>query len=235
VTKKTKSTIVECIFYLMAVLVINNCSTNSPSIIFSSTCKPPCWYEIEPGKTSEKDVISILNNISIVDANSILTHGNKWLIFDDIVYFTLQNKKISGEVFIINNKTAMITFYGDLNITFSDSIEEFGEPEFILNVPTYNGPPGAITNNDEIAALKPKSGIEVSYNTKDLPTVSRSELKPENMISLITYFDTALYNQLLDAGLFSMGFLNGIETQKYMVPWNGYGNIKIKYPSAIIK
>ncbi len=230
----SKKTVIHYVFFILSIFVITNCGTNSPGLVLSSDCKPPCWFGIEPGKTTENEAISKLKGTSIVEDNSILTHGNKWLIFDDIVYFNLKNKTVTGEVFIINDKTVMIQFSGDLSITFSKAIEEFGEPTYILNIPTYSGPPGGISSNAVIIALIPKIGIEVAYNTKDISTSDRSKLKPENNISLLTYFDSTVYNQLLDAGLFSLGFLNGTETQKYMIPWSGYGDINILYPSAII-
>jgi hypothetical protein len=52
---------------------------------------------------------------------------------------------------------------------------------------------------------------------------------------LIGYFDPDRFNELLDAKIFSMGFLGREETVKYLNPWTGFGPIEEKYPAAFIK
>jgi hypothetical protein len=231
----TKREIIVFVIGLLILFAVPSCKPDLPSVFSNLACKPPCWQNIEPGKSSEQEVISILKNIPNIDASSIITHGDRWLIFDDIVYFTLHNKEIKAEVFILNSKVSMILFSGDLNISFGEAIEVFGEPKFIINVPTYSGPPGVPSDSYEIIALQPEQGIEVAYNTKDLPNTSKSKLKPGNNTRLITFFDPNTYDKLLEAGIFSMGFLNGSQTLKYMRPWTGYGEIEEKYPPAIIE
>jgi len=184
---------------------------------------------IIPGKTTKQEVLTLLKGNSLIDTNSIITFGEPWNSFNDVGVFSISSN-IEGNIYFVNDIVVFLGFFGDLNISFSRAIEELGEPEYIVNIP-MNIP----NKTNEIFALIPKNGINFAYNTHDMGIKSKSEIIPENKITRVGFFDPSYFDYLLEAGTFSEGFLDSVQTKEYMVPWTGYGDIEEKYPPANIK
>ncbi len=227
---------------LLATLIVSSAGCKIPisekfetlSIFANPTCVPPCWQNIEPGKSSEQDAISALKKVPDIDLNSIITKGEHWDIFDDIVYFSIHDESIVGRVYILDGKVAMIDFSrmefrDNLDMTFGDAIDEFGEPQYIINMPI----------RIEIAwnillAIQPKKGIIITCDVGYIDWRSKTSLKQDSKIQYVTFFDPALYEKLLDARYISGGGLDRTDTENSMIPWNGYGKIYTLYPPAKI-
>jgi len=221
---------------LLLVILIGCKPISKQSSIFSpQICKPPCWQNIYPGKSSLIDVVDILNKLDFVDPKTISTQGEPWAIFNDVVYATLQTGKIKAEIFFLGDKVSKINFSGTINMDFSQAIEELGTPEYIINIPLSGGMPLAPTSSFNIIAIIPEQGIGYSFDTRSVEGKLKKEIQPESMITKIFFFNPNDYEIILNAGLFSTPYLTGEETQKYMIPWTGYGSILEKYPPAIIK
>lgn len=220
---------------MLIVLALFGCNQeNSHSFFFDLACKPPCWQKIYPGITTEEEALLILKGLSSIDQKRISTHGSQWLIFDDIIYFHSTPKNWDGYAYILNHKVALIDFKGNLNINFNDAINENGDPRFVINIPSHNGPPGSPSESYSITAIDPNRGIAYTFNTAELHKAKNMELRLDTPISLIGYFDPDKYDELLEAKIFSMGFLERDETLKYLKPWTGFGLIEEKYPPAVI-
>lgn len=202
------------------------------TIFQNPTCVPPCWQNIEPGKSSEQDVISYLKNVPDIDPNSIINRGESWSIFDNVIYFSIHNEVVDGSVYLLNSKVAMIDFseldFGkNLNMTFGEAIDEFGDPQYILNIQISSE---LIMN--AIIAIQTEKGIIVSSDVGYINWESKTELSPESKIKSISFFDPKIYDRLLDSQLISMLELDRVDTLKNMIPWNGYGRIYTLYPPA---
>ena len=215
---------------------INSCkeSNNEFLIISDINCEPPCWENIIPGETTKSEVVQLLMENTNVDPNSIAIKGEQWNGFSDVVFFKLLPNQIKGEIEFINDKVALINLSGNLDINFSEAIEKFGEPDYILNIPLFSGTPGFPQPSYEIQALIPNKGVNYAYNTNDSSRNNNSIIAPENKITRIDYYNISAYDQILDAGMFSEGHLNKEESIKNMIPWSGYGEIDQKYPPANI-
>jgi hypothetical protein len=236
--KKLESTNLPFIRFVVIFSLIfglGGCKQSNLQFALSSpNCNPPCWQNIIPGKTTEEEVINNLKNNSIVDQKSITLQGGRWNTFDDAIYSLFKNGEIKSEIYFLNGKVALMTFSGDLNTTFNQAVTAFGDPEYIINIPQWGGLPGYPDPSFSITALNPSKGIKFSYDTRDVGGNIKLELTPENKITRISYFDPNKYKNILDAGMFSEGFLKDGEAEKFMVIWNGYGEIDKKYPPAII-
>lgn len=210
------------------------CRPTPVPILSNPSCEPPCWKNIWPGKTTKEETVSRLQELPEVDPTTITLNGKPWNIFEDAIYFYFKESKIEGHVYISNGKVSLLQIFREgnreLDVTFGEAVNELGEPEYIINVPVSGGLPLAPSTSYIVTALQPGRGFEFDYDTRYLPKAQKAELKPENKLRVIGFFDPAFFDQLLDAGFFSLGYLNASETRKYMIPWDGYGILAEKYP-----
>ena len=78
---------------MISLLILSNCGKQEVATLPTSTlsvstfgkdvwgtnwikglpCKPPCWYGITPGQTTETDAINILKSLPFVNTSSITT------------------------------------------------------------------------------------------------------------------------------------------------------------------
>ncbi len=232
-----KYTVHKCFIILLIMVGLASCirTTTEFPLITNTTCHPPCWQNIVPGKSTEQEVVGILNDNPIIDSNSLAIKGEPWNSFSDVIYFKTKPNEDIGAIYFINDKVAMITISGILKFSFEQAIDNLGEPQYIINMPTYYGPPGFLKISYEISALIPSEGIKFSYNTREIKGNNQSSLSPGNQISEVSFFDKNSYEYILQAGMFSEGVLNAIETEQYLIPWDGYGELEQKYPAAVIK
>ena len=221
---------------IILILLVGCKTVNKQSSIFSSSpCQAPCWQNISPGKTTQNEVINVLSNLDFVDNKTITPRGEPWSIFDNVVIATLQSGKIKAEIYFNGDQVSLIGLSGKIDLEFSQAVQDFGEPQYIINTPMSGGMPLAPTSSFYIVAINPKQGFEYSFDTRDLSSKLKNEIQPETMLSRISFFDPNDYEKILNAGLFSTPYLTGAETKLYMRPWLGYGVIVEKYPPAIIK
>jgi hypothetical protein len=221
---------------LIILLSLTGCKVQrSNSFLSNLACPPPCWEDIRPGETTVEQTLVILQQLPDIDQKEISTHGEAWNTFENIIYFHILSKKIDGFAYILDQKVALLLFVGELDITFDEASQKIGLPKFVINIPTYSGPPGIPSVGYSITAFDPEKGIGYSYNTAEIVKAMQAEVEPDIPIRMIIYFDPRSYDHLLDGGIFSMSLLNRNDTLKNIRPWDGYGPIEKKYPPAVIK
>lgn len=215
------------IFLILTGLCLFGCNlTSQTSFLADLVCSPPCWFNITPGVTTQDEALEILRNLPFIDKDSVSTKGFYWNSFDDTIFFRSTQQNWDGEAYVMDQKIVLIGFYGKLNVPFEEAVEMLGEPKYVINNR------GRVSYS--VRSLAPDKGIAYTFNTADLPRNERNELRPDTPIRLIEFFDPMKYDELLDAGMFSMLTLNREDTLKYMRPWTGYGSIRQKYPPARI-
>ena len=224
--------------YLMCLLIllsISGCQQSKPpSVLDNNTCDLPCWNEIRLGVTTANEFEAKLNNLEIVQIDSILLNKGKWSIFENQSFFQITNSNIQSTAYFIEEKIVLLDFWGDLDITFEQIMDLVGEPEYIINIPMSVGVPGFPTTSFSVNVIYPTSGILIVYNTRDLEKNKRSVISPDIQIKLLALFDPSIYDQLLEEGLLSQSMLDREETLKYMRDWKGFGDLNEKYPPAIL-
>jgi hypothetical protein len=211
-------------------IILSACAASpaSPSLLGISECEPPCWNGIIPGRTTRPELLGILADLPAIDQNS-LTDAGAWKFFDDRILLDLNlddkvdDGLISVEIDILDEKVVDILFSGRLGVTFGEMTESAYDPEKIIIIRIQ---PGDLF----VTALDSSHGISYGYTTQDIPGRLRSEVSPEIELGSMEFFDPAIYPQLLEAGLFSMGHLNAEETLALMKPWVGYGDLKMYEP-----
>lgn len=224
------------LFYGWILLVaLTSCKSTHPTIFINQVCSPPCWENIQPGTTPKQDAFELLSRVSLIDKETITFRGGPTLIFDDELFFGFKSGDGKGIIYILDGKVADISFSGNLGITLGEVFEKLGEPEYVVNIPVYGGPPLQGTMRSGIQLINSKVGYGLIYFTEDLPTNRQNKIIPEITPTVITYFDPRIFDKFVDAGLFSFRQLNGADTRFYMKPWSGYGEINQKYPPATVK
>jgi hypothetical protein len=218
-------------FALLLILVA--CSKyvdDRPSILERSSCELPCWSNIIPGRTSEQGAIQTISALSFVEKESILVTNKPWKTFDNQIFFSFDTKsgfktnspKLS-EIDVSNGLVRVLTLCGDLHTTIGDVAKKIGEPEKLISG-------GSIAGGRDVILVNSQVGVFYWYNTKELPDATELSISPAIKLQCLSAFDPNHFNELLDTGLFSMGYYNAEQTLKVMYSWNGYGNLDTKYP-----
>lgn len=213
---------------LFLLLILTACSNSSDqmSILDRSDCAFPCWNGIVVGKTSEAELVRILETLPDVDQESIEATGASGNVFEITIFFSFrqgwtfeQRPKLRGNANITDDKLGALTFCGEINTTIGELVEQVGEPENIISGNNIGGGRTAILT-------LPSEGVAFWYTAE----LSNLEITPDTQIDCIQLFDPSLYNKMLDAKRFSAGYYNAEETLRVMYPWDGYGNLDEKYP-----
>jgi len=225
-----KSFVNKIIIGVVIISIVVGCQTQhtETSILDNPTCDPPCWQNITPGLSTQKEFLDFLESYEYINQSSIQDYNAPWQGFDDLIRGRLQfdSKTITYfDIFILDDKVTNISFHGDWNITIDEAINRLGEPTNIIII--YYG------NDVFVQMLIQARGIAFGYSTIDRPSSWKLTIQPDIRISSIDFFATDAYKKILDTGLFSYGLLESNETLKALHTWKGYGVIKEIYPSRI--
>ena len=220
-------------FVLVLLFIVTACSQpmeNHDSILEVSSCTLPCWNNINSGQTSEEDALHSISSLSFVEKESILVTNKPWNVFDNQIFFTFSKKSgfntkdlRMSKIDILNGFVGVITLCGDLHTTLGDIEQEIGKPEKIISG-------GSIAGGRDVILVHSTEGVYYWYNTKEVPKELEFEVNPKIELRCLSIFDPRILEEMMDAGMFSMGHYNAEETLKVMYPWNGYGNLDEKYP-----
>lgn len=206
--------------HVLLILVFCSCTiiSNEKSILDISNCELPCWNNINPGQTTEKELLEIVEEQLGINKNRILNAGKAWNTFDNRIYFSI-TRNLDVEAYVLNDRIAIMDLKGILSINFGQMVERIGYPNYII---TVGGHDGSIS----VIALYPEKGVGYTSYAVD----GDLDLQQSDEVQSLAIFDHNLYIDLLDAGMFSNGFFNARQTQEVMYPWSGYGDIDDKYP-----
>ena len=205
-------------------------SGDQRSVLDDSSCDLPCWNNIVAGQTSEQEVLQILSGLPVVDQESILVMDQPWNIFDNQIFFTLdlgngfgQTEGSYSVVEITDERVSVLMLCGELNTTIGEIVEIIGDPEGLIS-------DRDIAGGRYVILVNPGKGVYYWYSTAEVPRDMELTITPNIEVECLGLFDSAMYEEILDAGMLSMGHLNAEETLKMMYPWGGYGNLDEKYP-----
>jgi len=221
-------------FYILLLVLLSSCNAllgeKPVSILQASACRLPCWNNIRPGETTEKDVLNFLESSEVIDQDSIQIDDQPRNIFDNHIFFSLRQQwsldphpKVRADLYIIDNIVSDLIVCGDLGIAINDIVDAIGEPEYILSGDN-------LTGSRTVILLNPQDGVSYSYDTANLPESRMYELASDIKVICLNLFDLAIYINLMEIGFFSSGHYNVEETLRVMYPWDGYGNLDEKYP-----
>jgi hypothetical protein len=214
---------------LLIVLLLTSCTPigKQPSILDDSNCDAPCWNEIKVGTTTKAETLDILSELPIVVPGSIAEISYAGPVYDDRANFFIYPDPIFkdlhgayGQAEFLGDKVVDIGFCGSLGVTFGDITRRIAEPKSIIIGPSPSGGLFVIAVNED-------AGLQFWYDTQNIPKYLRTEIAPEIQVDCLHYFEPELYQEMLEAGLFSMGHLDAEMTLRAMHPWVGYGDLNM--------
>jgi hypothetical protein len=218
--------------FLFVLLFVSACSTNTgdDSILRKSSCKLPCWNNTIVGQTTADEFTQFLETSDDINKKSIQVDDQPWQIFDSSVFFSFEQgsllnpkPRMQGNGRISNNVIGQLLICGELNTTMGNIVEQIGKPEYIISGNNLDG-------NRNVILINPTLGVAYWYTTDKSLGNSQYEISSETKVECLDLFEPSLYEEMMEAGLFSMGHYNAEETLRVMYPWEGYGNLNEKYP-----
>jgi len=223
---------------VLPLLLLSACqSTQQPSAILTdSTCEPPCWNTITPGKTTKEEAIKIINTSGFIrDKIDEESQGHQF----GLEFFAWNfNHNGSGVIFLQQGKVFLIEFGSkpkesmfdrveEINVTLSQAIEKYGEPEVVFSAFNPDIPAwGWIT------FLYPEQGLDFYYSSHIERTKYQNVLRPETPISSINYYLPENSTEIFDKFFIGKSEWTEEEVNASIYPWKGYGSIAEKYPTA---
>ncbi len=94
------------LFFLLITACVSS-SADEKSILDKSSCILPCWNGVVAGKTTEAELLQVLEHLPYIDQKSIEITNEPWNIFDNQIFFSFlqdwtleQRPKLRGEIYI---------------------------------------------------------------------------------------------------------------------------------------
>jgi len=84
-----KNKVVKLLLLLILSLLTTSCESEISDIL-SSQCQAPCWRNIEPGITTQKEVLKIIKDFEDI-RGEVIGYGGHFNIFNNSTLFTLHN------------------------------------------------------------------------------------------------------------------------------------------------
>lgn len=211
-----KKTTITMIFLTSFILL--GCKSIKANVIIDDSCPPPCWKEIEPGKTTKQEAVSILTKLAEVKQSSI----NTWSIVnsnDSVQWkFLPRTGAKYGNIFIDNNIVFGLRFSPDNTLALEEAIKHLGSPESILTLYHHEEIPFV-----SIFVAYPTKGIVLSLSINPYHIGEPVNITSDMNVEVVWYFNPDLYAKLMESN-----YIAGVDSNiliKGSRPWPGYGNI----------
>jgi len=122
--------------FSLSVIIILGCwlvscaSTPDRSYLDGTICDAPCWEGINPGSTEEAKALDILESLDFIRTESIRCEDSTSYDKRRICSFTNVQDRTSNMI-IVDGVVALIVIDPDSKLTLSETIDSFGEPQFL--------------------------------------------------------------------------------------------------------
>jgi hypothetical protein len=201
------------------------------SLVFDNTCVAPCWRQIQPGKTTEKEVSDLLAGFPDIKAHKVV---HSFFANTNSPYLTFElPSNLNVTIGLIEDRVAFIQFDDQNGIaTFGNCVQRFGAPEFVVQS-SIIGPGIPIGPTEGLHtwfyALNKDKGIIYGYDTYRY-FGKNTVLAPTTMATEIEFYDVDSYETLLKNYLLINVDPSENFSSENLYPWAGYGNLDELYP-----
>jgi hypothetical protein len=196
---------ISILFLVLLTLFLTACDSkqNDPltdrSFITSQPCAAPCWYGLEPDKSTREEVYATLHQLPFVDPASITEWATTWQNDEQAIgvgWSCLPKKKDScgGGVTLSENKLKRLSLSVDYTLTFSDTVEKLGVPSHVFYVDAFwNG-------ECYIQMFWFSQGISVGGRLPDIcssEAMKGAPLNPNVQVSEIGFWSPAVIQEVI--------------------------------------
>lgn len=200
-------------------LIQQNAEDAAPSIFADQLCGELCWNDIQVGKTTKQELLEIIPTIPNLDENSVSTHeySHPESIFEYRITFWFYRvpDDYKSEVSVIaeirDDIVIILTFNGDLGLTFEEVINELSEPTIVASNYVHTGGLNTHFVNDV-------SGFSVTKYFKN----KKSSVTQETEIHDLVLFYPDVYSMISEDFLVP-------DTSSILYSWNGFGKLEDLY------
>ena len=192
-----------------------------PSVVLTSTqCSIPCWYGIEPGRSTTSQVYAVLDNFEDVNKDTILGEYNHHEKLIKIYWFFQRPAEDQmGSVNIDNDMATAINISTVNSLKLVELIEKAGEPEKYWLGTGYRDDGETFA---DIVLLAPTKGY-VAELVLDIKAGSNHvEVKPGTSVFRVTFFSPDMYQELLETRILIDKPARG---RAPLQIWEGYGSV----------
>ena len=106
------------------------------SLLTTDQCSPPCWYGLEPGKSTELDVETALRGLEFVDADSIRHDKTSWVDgrIAKLIVFDCRApvSRRCGVLTLVDRILVEIGLPILFEVTFERVVDELGKPDIFF-------------------------------------------------------------------------------------------------------
>jgi hypothetical protein len=188
-TKMTYRSIVVLIVVFAAACSAVNDPKADQSFTTDKPCAAPCWYGLEPDRSTKADVLAVLTQLEFIDSASVQEYSDRWFEDDHAlgIAFDCIHPKIAGCVnaIISGDKLKWLRTSAGSKLTVKMTVDKLGIPSYVDYGPyapevggcivTLAWPPRGIsigmldTRNDEACrAIRDGHGIPADLRVTSL-------------------------------------------------------------------
>lgn len=213
-----------CIALLLVVGLLGACSVKPSVILEDTSCKPPCWKNIQPGKSTPDVVMEILQEMETIQSELTIkqsesiqgTQRTSWLFKSSI-------RESGGRIYFLDNTVSLIEFDVRDSISLGELVSHLGKPDKLLVVSGW-----ADSQWLSIILLYPTLGLSIkhfdSYIRSEKDFVEVSEDIP---VSNLYYFDPKRYDRLLYSTYLLGYYADESTIIESIQPWRGFGEVQL--------
>ncbi len=200
-------------------MLLVGCKPIESNVVLDKTCSPPCWQNIEPGKTNRQEALSILNSVSEINQKTIKIKTN---VYPNDGYdwdFEPGHGDMWGRVFFEDNIVLAINFFPDNNsLPLQLAIDVLGTPENIMAVHIHEETQYLI-----IYFLWPSKGIVLESILHKFQSGDTLKIDSDTQIDAFWYTESQIFSQMMTS--MYIANLDPELLKEGPHPWTGYGDI----------
>jgi hypothetical protein len=194
----------------------------------TTSCQPPCWQNLTPGKSTSEDVDQFLENLSATDWPERDTHSRyessrKWIRIVSANYF---NFKVV-DIYMENGTLTFIRSHRSIKANLGQIVDRFGQPEAYEAI-LSEGPHESLY---DVEVYYPMQGLAfvISSNPEDAGYINQNMLIKEVHYflpgNLPSYFTQSFSYDYIDEA--AIAEATQFQLEKFVLPWTGFGKVEI--------
>ena len=111
------------------------------SLLTGAPCSPPCWYGLEPGRSTQDDAARAIETIAFVDPATVAMHEGSWVDGQPATFMTFDCRapvsRRCGTLAFVDRTLVQVTIPTLYDLTFGLAVASLGAPDYFLVAPLH--------------------------------------------------------------------------------------------------